>query len=56
MGYVDNMARQTTRDLQSYADRYIVGKPRVIGVLLSPDARRALRLTEAELIAIGAAR
>jgi hypothetical protein len=49
MGYVDNMARQTPADLRSYAGRYIVGQPRVTGVLLSPDARRSLGLTEEEL-------
>jgi zinc protease len=49
MGYVDNMAKQTPADLQSYAQRYIVGKPRVTGVLISPSDRRALKLTEAEL-------
>ena len=50
MGYVDNMANQTASDLKSYADRYIVGKPRVTGVLLSPQDRRALGLTEAQLL------
>jgi zinc protease len=50
MGYVDNMASQTAADLKSYADRYIVGKPRVTGVLLSPQDRRALGLTEAQLL------
>ena len=50
MGYVDNMARQTAADLKSYADRYIVGKPRVTGILLSPQDRRALGLTEAQLL------
>ena len=50
MGYVDNMATQTAADLKSYADRYIVGKPRVTGVLLSPQDRRALGLTEAQLL------
>ena len=48
-GYVDTMAKQTPDDLRRYAARYIVGKPRVTGVLLSPETRRALRLTEAEL-------
>ena len=52
-GYVDTMARQTPQDLQRYAARYIVGKPRVTGVLLSPETRRAIRLTEAELTAGG---
>jgi zinc protease len=50
MGYVDNMASQTAADLKSYADRYIVGKPRVTGVLLSPQDRRTLGLTEAQLL------
>ncbi len=54
LGYVDNMAKQTTMDLKSYADRYIVGKPRITGVLLSPVDRRALGLTEAQLASIGA--
>lgn len=39
MGYVDNMARQTPADLVRYARGYIVGKPRVTGVLLSPQAK-----------------
>ena len=50
MGYVDNMATQTAADLKSYADRYIVGKPRVTGVLISPQDRRAIGLTEAQLL------
>jgi zinc protease len=49
-GYVDTMAKQTPADLRSYADKYIIGKPRVTGVLLSPEARRAIKLTEAELL------
>jgi zinc protease len=51
MGYVDNMAKQTPEDLRRYAARYIVGKPRVTGVLISPEDRRALNLTDAELVA-----
>jgi zinc protease len=50
MGYVDTMARQTVDNLRAYARKYIVGKPRVVGVLISPDARRQLGLTEAELV------
>jgi zinc protease len=48
-GYVDTMGRQTPEDLRSYASKYIVGKPRVAGVVLSPETRRTLKLTEAEL-------
>ena len=49
-GYVDTMAKQTPADLRSYADKYIIGKPRVVGVLLSPEARRAMKLSETELL------
>jgi zinc protease len=50
MGYVDNMAQQTIVDLRAYASKYIVGKPRVTGVLLDPEARRQLALTKDELV------
>jgi zinc protease len=52
MGYVDEMAKQTPADLQQYAARFLVGKPRITGVLLSPEDRRALNLQEAELAAV----
>jgi zinc protease len=53
MGYVDNMAAQRVDDLRRYARTYIVGKPHVVGVLISPTSRRRLNLTEAELTALG---
>ena len=49
-GYVDTMAKQTPSDLIHYATTYIIGKPHVLGVLLSPDAERLLKLTPAMLI------
>jgi zinc protease len=48
-GYVDTMAKQTPEDLRRYATRYIVGKNRVTGVLISPETRKSLKLTESEL-------
>jgi zinc protease len=48
MGYNDTMATQTPADLQRYAARYIVGKPRITGVLISAEAQEALKLTPAE--------
>jgi zinc protease len=54
MGYVDNMAKQTPADLQRYAQRYIVGRPRVSGVLISPADRQSLGLTERDLMRVGA--
>jgi len=53
-GYVDTMAKQTPADLQAYAAKYIIGKPHVAGVLLSPGARNALHLTAADLLDAGA--
>jgi len=53
MGYVDNMAHQTTADLRAYADKYIVGKPRITGVLISPGGRQQIHLTADELKAGG---
>jgi zinc protease len=49
MGYVDNMAQQTTGDLRAYATRYIVGKPHITGVLLDHADRQQLGLTTQEL-------
>jgi zinc protease len=49
MGYVDDMAKQTPADLVRYATTYILGRPRVTGVLLSPEARRRAGITEQEL-------
>ena len=48
MGYNDTMGKQTPNDLQRYASRYIVGKPRITGVLISPEAQGSLKLTPAE--------
>jgi zinc protease len=53
MGYVDNMAKQTTADLRAYAAKYILGKPRITGVLIDPSSRKQLGLTTAELAKAG---
>ncbi|MBP7549310.1 MAG: insulinase family protein [Gemmatimonadaceae bacterium] len=47
--YIDEMAKQTPAQLQAYARRYIVGKPRIVGVMLPEGAKARLNLTEAEL-------
>ncbi len=54
MGYVDNMAQQTIADLRAYATKYIVGKPRITGVLIDPQSRQQLALTKEELTRRGA--
>ncbi|MEO6527139.1 MAG: pitrilysin family protein [Gemmatimonadaceae bacterium] len=53
LGYVDTMGKQTPDGLRAYASRYIVGKPHVTGVLLSPETRKSLKLTESELATPG---
>jgi zinc protease len=50
MGYIDGMAKQTLTDLQAYARKYIVGKPRIVGVLIDPESRRRIGLTEKDLL------
>ncbi|MDX2183379.1 MAG: pitrilysin family protein [Gemmatimonadaceae bacterium] len=49
LGYVDNMAAMTLADLRGYAAKYIAGKPRLTGVLLSPQDRATLKLTRESL-------
>ena len=51
--YVDEMAKQTPAQLQSYARRYIIGKPRITGVMLPEGSKARLRLTEQELAGLG---
>ena len=51
LNYTDQMAQQRITDLMRYTSTYIAGKPRVTSVLLSPDARRSIGLTETELLA-----
>ncbi len=56
LGYVDAMAKQTPDDLRRYVRRYIVGQPRVTGVLIAPDARARLGLTAEHLLRTAPAR
>jgi len=44
------MAKQSLGDLRNYAAKYIVGKPRVTGVVIPADARRSIALTTADLL------
>ena len=53
--YVDEMGRRSPAQLQDYARKYIIDRPHVTGVLLSPEARRQLNLTEDELARWGTA-
>jgi zinc protease len=50
LGYTDTMAQQRITDLLRYTKTYVAGKPRVTSVLLSSEARKAIGLTESELL------
>jgi zinc protease len=49
-GYAETMAKQSPEDLRRYATTYILGKPRVVAVVLPAEARAALKLTAADLL------
>jgi zinc protease len=50
MNYTDQMAQQRITDLMRYTKTYIEGKPHLTSILISPQARKALALTETELL------
>ncbi len=50
-GYADAMAGQTPDELRRYATTYIIGKPRVTGVMLPAEIRRQLQLTLGDITA-----
>lgn len=52
--YVPNMQKLTRADLASYAKKYIIGKPHVTALLLSPADRQKLNITSAQLMDGGA--
>ena len=51
--YVPNMQRVTRQDIARYARTYIIGKPFVTGVLISPDDRAKLSLTTEQVLTAG---
>lgn len=48
--YVPNMQRVTRGDLARYAQKYLERKPYVVGVMLSPEARKTINLTTEALL------
>jgi len=48
--YRPRMQAVTRADLAAYTRRYLVGQPRVTGVLISPEARARINLTTAALL------
>jgi zinc protease len=53
--YVPNMQRVTREDMAKYVRTYMIGKPFVTGVLVSPETRAKLNLTPETLLAAGGA-
>ncbi|HVE90592.1 MAG TPA: pitrilysin family protein [Burkholderiaceae bacterium] len=53
--YVPEMQKVTRANLAGFARKYIIGKPRVTGLLLSPADRAKLNVTTAQLMQNGGA-
>ena len=53
MKYNDEMAKRTATNLREYANKYIIGRPHIVGVMMTAADRRRLKLTEAELSSLG---
>jgi zinc protease len=49
--YVEGIGTDTTEEVAAFARSYLIGKPRVSGVLISAEARRAAALTIDDLLA-----
>ena len=49
-GYVENMREVRTDDFGEFARKFMVGQPRVSGLLISPDALRATGITVRDLL------
>ena len=52
--YVPNMQKVTQADIAAYARKYIIGKPHVTGLLVSPQTQAQLKVTPEQLMAGGA--
>ena len=49
--YVENVRQVTRADIKRYIDKYVKGKPRVVGVMLSEAEQKRIGLTEQDLVA-----
>jgi len=54
--YLSNMQKVTAADIARYAKDYLIGKPFVTGVLISPEAKARLALTPEKLLQAGGSR
>jgi len=44
--YIDNLQKVTRQDIKDYVNKYIIGKPMVAGILLSPDMQKSMGITD----------
>lgn len=44
LNYIDNLKKVTREDIKNYLEKYVVGKPYVLGVLASPDEAEKIEL------------
>lgn len=54
MKYNDEMGKRTAADLRAYANKYIIDRPHITGVMLTAPDRRRIGLNVLELSTIGA--
>jgi zinc protease len=47
--YVENLRKVTRADIKRYVDKYIKGKPRIVGVLISEADQKQMNLTPEDL-------
>jgi zinc protease len=45
--YISNLKKVTRKDIQDYVRKYIIGKPMVTGILLSPEMKKAMNAQDA---------
>lgn len=46
--YIDNIQKVTRQDIKNYVNKYINGMPKITGLLVSPDMKTKLGITDAE--------
>ena len=52
LGYVDNVRKATRADIARYLDTYVLGKPFVFGVMVSPEMASGMHLDQAHFDAL----
>ncbi len=50
VNYIDNLKKVSRSDIQAYVKEYIIGKPNVTGLLLSPELQKMLEIEEIDPI------